>query len=404
MTGMPESEHRLSADEHLVAAWALQRRLSEAVSGGVGLAGLASVLAELVGRPATIWAACRITPVVSTPDVCPPTRPEPHTTPSWSNERPFLHEGWLWRMAQPGDSESLVVVGVEDADDTAGEEQRLALEETAAIAALEVYRIQSVAAAEVRAWGELADEIIDDRNRARVRAHAEALGFDHSTRRRVALVISDAIDTSALDKISSAAHLVDADALVTARDHRVVLIVADAFDCEMFLPGLHDAMVAEPFAMGISACHDVVGDYQKAGHEAEVAAAVGAALQHQGVTRYEDLGVYRLLAANGDTTELDDFVQRYLGPLIEYDATHQSELVRSLSEYLERGGALDQASESLFIHRSTLKYRLGRIAGLTGLDLTDPDTRFNLQIATRALTTIRALAATSSEWEPGGTV
>ena len=59
-----------------------------------------------------------------------------------------------------------------------------------------------------------------------------------------------------------------------------------------------------------------------------------------------------------------------------------------------------QAAETLFIHRSTLKYRLGRIASLTGVDLADPDARFNLQLATRTLATIRALAMGSAESGP----
>jgi DNA-binding PucR family transcriptional regulator len=43
------------------------------------------------------------------------------------------------------------------------------------------------------------------------------------------------------------------------------------------------------------------------------------------------------------------------------------------------------------MHRSTLRYRLQRIRTVSGLDLTDPDTRFNLQLATRAWTTVHAM-------------
>jgi DNA-binding PucR family transcriptional regulator len=43
------------------------------------------------------------------------------------------------------------------------------------------------------------------------------------------------------------------------------------------------------------------------------------------------------------------------------------------------------------VHRSTLKYRLQRIRDLTGFDLSDPETQFNLQLATRAWVTLRAL-------------
>ena len=39
---------------------------------------------------------------------------------------------------------------------------------------------------------------------------------------------------------------------------------------------------------------------------------------------------------------------------------------------------------ALHIHRSTLRYRLARIAELTGYDLRKVDTRVNLHAATRA--------------------
>lgn len=43
------------------------------------------------------------------------------------------------------------------------------------------------------------------------------------------------------------------------------------------------------------------------------------------------------------------------------------------------------------MHRSTLRYRLQRLRDVSGYDLTDPDTRFDLQLAARAWATIAAL-------------
>jgi DNA-binding PucR family transcriptional regulator len=180
----------------------------------------------------------------------------------------------------------------------------------------------------------------------------------------------------------------------------VVVIVSDEIDWGSLVHVLRDSMPNERFSIGVSSRRDVVEEYQDAAREAEVAVGLGAAIHGEGVMLFEDLGVYRLLAANGNTRELHQFVDRWLGPLIEYDEARNAELVRSLSEYLERGGSLDQAAETLFIHRSTLKYRLGRIASLTGVDLADPDARFNLQLATRTLATIRALALGSAESGP----
>ncbi|HEV7536401.1 MAG TPA: helix-turn-helix domain-containing protein, partial [Acidimicrobiia bacterium] len=57
---------------------------------------------------------------------------------------------------------------------------------------------------------------------------------------------------------------------------------------------------------------------------------------------------------------------------------------KTLSTYLECGGNYDETADSLAIHRSTLRYRLQRIREVSGLDLGDVDSRFNLHAATRA--------------------
>ena len=63
----------------------------------------------------------------------------------------------------------------------------------------------------------------------------------------------------------------------------------------------------------------------------------------------------------------------------------------TLSGYLECGGSYAGAAKALSVHRSTLRYRLERIREVSGLDLGHPDTRFNLQLATRAWATLQAM-------------
>lgn len=81
--------------------------------------------------------------------------------------------------------------------------------------------------------------------------------------------------------------------------------------------------------------------------------------------------------------EADRFVGEWLGPLLDYDARHHTELVTTLARYLETGGSYDTTSERLLIHRSTVRYRLQRIREITGHDLSDVETRLNLHVATR---------------------
>jgi DNA-binding PucR family transcriptional regulator len=88
---------------------------------------------------------------------------------------------------------------------------------------------------------------------------------------------------------------------------------------------------------------------------------------------------------------VEAFVQKWLGALAGYDERKHTELVKTLTQYLQHGGGYEATSRALSVHRSTLKYRLQRIRELTGFELGDPETLFNLQLATRAWLTLQAL-------------
>ena len=104
---------------------------------------------------------------------------------------------------------------------------------------------------------------------------------------------------------------------------------------------------------------------------------------------YDDLGVYALLYEKRDRDQLADFADRWLGPLLEH-----SELTHTLRVFLETGGP-SAAATALFVHISTLKYRLRKIETITGVDLSDPEVCFNLRLAFKILAVHERLAAGS---------
>jgi len=69
-----------------------------------------------------------------------------------------------------------------------------------------------------------------------------------------------------------------------------------------------------------------------------------------------------------------------IAPIKEYDARYRSELWNSLETCLS-SGSLKQASEQLFIHISTLRYRLNKILEITGVDYFQTNGRYLLQTA-----------------------
>lgn len=63
----------------------------------------------------------------------------------------------------------------------------------------------------------------------------------------------------------------------------------------------------------------------------------------------------------------------------------QADLFHTLETYLDEGGNGVSTAEALHIHRSTLNYRLTRIMQICELDLQEPQTRTNLQIALKLM-------------------
>src|SRR5207244_11667264 len=103
------------------------------------------------------------------------------------------------------------------------------------------------------------------------------------------------------------------------------------------------------------------------------------------------LDVVRMLSSVDHLADIEHVVDRWLGTLADYDRRMHTELLNTLSVYLRHGGGYEVTSRALSVYRSTLKYRLQRIRELTGFELGDPETLFNLQLATRAWLTLQAL-------------
>ena len=69
--------------------------------------------------------------------------------------------------------------------------------------------------------------------------------------------------------------------------------------------------------------------------------------------------------------------------LERYDASHQSELTKTLETYLVCNLNMTLAAEKLYIHRTSFCRRMNTIKKLTGLDLTDSDTILTLLLSFR---------------------
>lgn len=96
---------------------------------------------------------------------------------------------------------------------------------------------------------------------------------------------------------------------------------------------------------------------------------------------YGKLGVYSLLDLIPEGPELVEFKGRFLHPLRDYDAKHETLLMDTLKMYFQCNGNMRRTAEVLFTHYNTVVYRLDRVRAILGIDLEDADDRLQLQIA-----------------------
>jgi sugar diacid utilization regulator len=138
--------------------------------------------------------------------------------------------------------------------------------------------------------------------------------------------------------------------------------------------------------------------------EAELALSIGERLGRQGdVVTFEETGTYKLLFQifADRPQELSAFYEQTLAPLVAYDEQYQTELVGTLATYLELDGNLAATAGTLYTHRHTVRYRLDRIAELSGLDVGRSDDREKLSLGLKAMRLLGRTVRTGPSERPG---
>lgn len=391
----------LAATVHkLERSTAIHDRLTRVAVAGEGHEGIARAVHELTGYPVAVedrfgnlraWAG--------------PNRPAPYPKePAARREqmlrrviregRPVREGGRLLAVARPRDDVLGVLVLVDPAG-TAGEQELVALEHGATVLAMELARLRSLADTELRVRRELVDELLSGTDPESALARSQALGYDLERRHRVVLVEGRARvrdDDAFFHAVRRAARDTGVGSLMVSRGGGVVVLSDADRSWEDFRLAVLNALGGGRCKVGVGGACDRPEDFPRSFQEARFAMRLQETSGGQDqVTTFDGLGVYGIFSAMTDVTEVERFVRSWLGTLLDYDSRKHSDLVATLTSYLEHGGSYDATAGALAVHRSTLKYRLQRIREISGYDLTDSDARFNLQLATRAWTALTAL-------------
>jgi purine catabolism regulator len=119
----------------------------------------------------------------------------------------------------------------------------------------------------------------------------------------------------------------------------------------------------------------------EAGEVADAAAQASEGADARIYHRLADLRLRGLLYLLGDDARMVTFVDRELGALLTYDATHGSDLTGVLEAYLAAGGNKAVAAARAHLARPTLYERLSHIERILGVSLAAADSRASLHVA-----------------------
>jgi purine catabolism regulator len=288
-------------------------------------------------------------------------------------------------------------------DGPLADDQRMALEQAATIAALRLVQARAVAEADDRFRAVCLDELVTGHvgDAAVLHERASAFGWNLSEPRAVIVAEIDALsgrrfselagrseETWACRRVANAARSVLGDtAIVWERSAGAAALTsstelrrdAAALQAEA-VRRLPEAVVSvgvgriqsDPLALRTS--------YSEALRSLEVARRAG----HQGaVSLFADLGLDRLLMSC-PPNELEAFHASTLGPMLSYERDHpDTGLSHTLTAFLNADRNVAETARVLFVHYNTVKYRLDRLERLLGAFVDQPERCLSLELALR---------------------
>jgi DNA-binding PucR family transcriptional regulator len=156
------------------------------------------------------------------------------------------------------------------------------------------------------------------------------------------------------------------------------------------------------FAIGRSRHAEDPLDLARARNEALLAANVVEGDHDRSALAFEETGTYQLLLPHmSDPAELARFYEETVRPLVVYDEQYETDLLGTLSTFLECDANVNATAARLITHRHTIRYRFERVRELTGLDVSSSDGREKLSLGLKAMRVLGIAPPRGPASEPG---
>ena len=263
---------------------------------------------------------------------------------------------------------------------------RPVLEQAARVVALDLLRSRSVRDAEERLRGSLIDDLLSNRPPPAnmLIERGREMGIDLTRPHFVALIKPVRQDVELRPEIFAAIQRVIPTAIVVGRSGDILALVPSTErtnDKQLVAVLEKELKERDVFAIVTGECC-APHDYRKSLAEARRSLEFLEKLNdRRKIETLADLELVSLLFSRAGQEDVRAFVDRTLGPLIEYDGDHGTDLVATAEAYLSKLGNLARTAATCHVHVNTIYYRLDRIKKILGADWNTPRRLPELQVA-----------------------
>jgi len=241
-------------------------------------------------------------------------------------------------------------------------------------------RLYAEAAEQRGAWDArlealLVDGLLRGENTDAVRSRSAALGWAQVDRVLAIAGRPPAGDTEdVVEAVRRVARAAGADVLTGVQSDRLVVVLGSTRDLAGAVPGVCGQFGPGPVVIGPEVTDLVSATSSAAAALAGLAAAPGWPDAPRPVHAVDLLPERALTGDPGARTQL---LSGLYTPLVAAGPP----ILETVAAYLENGGSVEATSRLLFVHPNTVRYRLRRVADITGYSPTEARDSYTLRIA-----------------------
>lgn len=172
-------------------------------------------------------------------------------------------------------------------------------------------------------------------------------------------------------------------------DNKIIILI-DLTDTISLTNDIHQIIVdfleENNLIAGLSSCFTNILDFSKYYTQSINILNLGIRLRYEGcLYNYEDFYFYNMFSLLEKAHDLRDFCLPQVMKLIKHDRENNSNLLHTLSIYLESGKDVSESSDRLYIHKNTLRYRLTKISEVMQMDIKSGDDLSKLYISLKII-------------------